>query len=770
MSENLKKVIIIIVFFIIVAGLPLFFILRKKTPSTPKAENTAPPVEQVEAPVNPLESLIDSSRLIGGLPSSDERIEALFLEGDEDHLIEYISFLDFYKEQQDDFDLNIPSYQLPLNVKTEVLNYYDISRKINLDPYLDQLNNEGFALVNNPFDSGNFYDIYAELYQREIPLLITSDFLIYYYQTTLKKVFKDLEEHIFYDNLWAINYFLYNQARERYEESLARIGHVNDRVLEAERLSAAYFAVSLELLKPRPDQINSDNNIANTAFFSPFEVSNYTFVLPDYLKVDVERELDLIKEARQMTKSPVLLYQRNYQDFKVPNEYKFHAKLYNFYLTTKWLSSNFPLYYQGEDCPSCQLDFDDWRISLITATRIAQDIFDSYPIKNKWARIYKTLAFFKGLRGDLTYVHYRDALVSLFGDDYNISEIFADQNPEAINNMRQFRDKVLSYEFSEIEGGLKKDSRNRDKLGVKMLTEFYWPNDYIFSKLSYPQVLAYQGGSPSKSNITSCRLGRSGDNLRCNGFSLDIIALINQDSLLNNEYFLENSNYDQYQSSLDKLKEGLFKSSNLWHYNNYWKTLSLIKNYLTDQYTDLPFTKNLSWPKKELHTAIGAWIDLQLAPDQLKVFLKNHKFLAPDSETNFVNFNYIDPQIALINEQISNTEMIIEMFNLLKISEELRTVAMSLEDLRSNLSRVKEIMVKELQSIPLSVNDLNFINSLALEYRLDQAENKVLKIFGENNRSLSYDLGKPKLVVVITGNDEKRSFAVGPVFSYIERK
>ncbi len=208
----------------------------------------------------------------------------------------------------------------------------------------------------------------------------------------------------------------------------------------------------------------------------------------------------------------------------------------------------------------------------------------------------------------------------------------------------------------------------------------------------------------------------------------------------------------------------------MWHYNNYWKTLSLIKNYLTDQYTDLPFTKNLSWPKKELHTAIGAWIDLQLAPDQLKAFLKNHKFLAPDSETNFVNFNYIDPQIALINEQISNTEMIIEMFNLLKISEELRTVAMSLEDLRSNLSRVKEIMVKELQSIPLSVNDLNFINSLALEYRLDQAENKVLKIFGENNRSLSYDLGKPKLVVVITGNDEKRSFAVGPVFSYIERK
>lgn len=113
----------------------------------------------------------------------------------------------------------------------------------------------------------------------------------------------------------------------------------------------------------------------------------------------------------QSAKSPVLLYQRDYRSFVVPEEYKSNAKLNNFYLNTKWLSSEFPLYYQDKnECPDCELDFDDWRVSMITSSFIAKDIFDSYELKNKWARIYKTLAFFKGLRGELTYVHYRDAL------------------------------------------------------------------------------------------------------------------------------------------------------------------------------------------------------------------------------------------------------------------------------------------------------------------------------------------------------------------------
>ncbi len=772
MNENLKKIIVIFILLIFVIGLPLFFILRKKD-SKPVETNPIIDNNIIEEPKNDLEELIDSSRLIGGLPTSDEKIGVNFNGGEEENsLIEYISFLDFYQKQEDNLDINISDYSLPINVKTEVINYYDISRKINLDNYLDSLNNNGFAVLENSLESTNFYEIYNELYNKQVPILITSDFLIYYYQYTLKKAFKDVEENIFYANLWEINRFLYERAKIRYEDNLANIGNVNDRVLEAQRLSAAYFATALELLKPTINQINTNNDISNTALFSVFEADNYSFSLPDYLKVDVEKEVELIRGAKQNIKSPVLLYERDYTNFVIPSEYRTHAKLNNFYLTTKWLSSNFPLYFKGQDCLDCQLDFDDWRISMITSSFIAQDIFDSYELKNKWARIYKTLAFFKGLRGDLTYVHYRDALVNLFGEEYKISEIFADNNVDSIDNLYKFREKILEYEFLNIEGGFdKNDLSQKNKLGVKMLTDFYWPNDYIFKELSYPYVSAYQGSSVSKSNITSCNINRGPKNVRCNGFSLDIIALVNEDSLINNDYYLENSNYSNYQSSLSKLKNQLSEFPNIWHYNNYWKTLNIIKEYLVNSQDIMPiFAKNPAWQRKELYTSIGAWADSQLPIDNLKIFQKYQSQISYENSSGFISYNYIEPNLSLINEQISNVEMILQMFQLLKITEELRSVSINLEDLRANLVKVKNIMIKELNSEVLSREELNFISLLSLEYKLEEPENKIFKVLGANNRYINYDISKSKLMIIISGDDNQKSFSVGPVFNYIETR
>jgi hypothetical protein len=423
-NSNKKILIIALLVFLLASVVAVFVILRQnKSQESDKAQvdNSV-----VVLPENTeLEGLIDSSRLIGGLPTSDGKIGVTFSGESSNELIEYISFLDFYEKIEDKFTLNGSSYSLPLNVKTDVLNYYDVSRKLNLDASIPALNKNGFAVIENPFASNNFYNIYDELSSRQIPLMLSSDFLVYYYQQTFKKVFKDVEENIFYPNLWEINRFLYEAARQRYENGLRSKGQVNDRVLEAQRLAAAYFATSLELLKPNPAQIDKSNNIGNQAMFTTYEAENYSFVLPDYLKIDVEREVELIKTMNKSAKSPVLLYTRDYQSFLVPEEYRSNAKLNNFYLSTKWLSSEFPLYYQDKnDCPACELDFDDWRVSMITSSFIAKDIFDSYELKNKWARIYKTLAFFKGLRGDLTYVHYRDALSSVFGVDYNIEEIF----------------------------------------------------------------------------------------------------------------------------------------------------------------------------------------------------------------------------------------------------------------------------------------------------------------------------------------------------------
>ncbi len=769
MSDNNKKILIIaLLVFLLASFIAVFVIVRKnKTSPVPVSEVI---IEQPVSENVALEGLIDSSRLIGGLPTSDVKIGIDFDGETNNELIEYISFLDFYEKIEDPNNFNVKSYNLPLNVKTDVLNYYDVSRKINLDKAIDNLNKNGFALIDNPFPSHNFYNIYDELNSRQIPLFLSSDFLLYYYQQSLKKVFKDVEENIFYQNLWEINRFLYEIAKQRYEAGFRSKGQVNDRVLEAQRLAAAYFVTSLELLKPDPSQIDASNNIANKSMFTPYEAESYNFALPDYLKVDVEREVDLIKTMNQSAKSPVLLYERDYRSFAVPEEYRLNAKLNNFYLSTKWLSSEFPLYYKDKNqCPKCELDFDDWRISMITSSYIAKDIFDSYELKNKWARIYKTLAFFKGLRGDLSYVHYRDALSSLFGEDYIIEEVFSDTNLESINNLKKFQNKILEYKFLPIEGAFDRSNlEQRTKIGVRMLSDWYYPNDYLLQELSYPNVSVYLNKNLAKNNITACWEPKSQKRVRCNGFSLDIISLLDEKSLINNDYYKENTAYQGHSEALYFLKTQINKFGKIWHYNNYWKTLSLMKEYLGfNKNKQLSFSKNSDWDIKALNTAIGSWINMQLPLDKLDIYKKNQNYSMATGDKGSFEYNYIEPNLSLINEQLSNVNMITKMFDLLKVSQELRSTRISLGELKDNLERIKDIIIKELNAEALSEDDLQFISLLALEFKAPQNEDKILKI-SNNRKTVNYDISKSKLLLVISESDGKKALTVAPVFSYQE--
>jgi len=775
MSENSKKIIVIMLFFlIIVIAVPLFIYVKKNKVSSTGENQPIQPVqneikESEENKMSGLEESIESSRALGRLPMGEEKIGFDFNKEDESLYIEYVSFPDFYNEIKNDTVSSFEDYKLPLNIKTDVVNYYDLSRRLNIDSSLNNLNSTGFALLDNQLTSKNFYDVYEELYSKKIPLFITSDFLIYYHQQAMKKIFKDIEQNIFYKNLWDINYVLFEKAKKRYEQRLSETGNINDRVLEAERLAAAYFATSLELLKPKEGQIAQNGDLSNPNLFGFLEKDIYYFEVPSYLKVDVSKEVELITAKNAKAKSPVLLYERDYKDFFIPGEYSSNAKLNNFYLATKWLSSTFPLHYKGDDCPDCYLDFDDWRISMISSAFIANDIFSSHDLKNDWARIYKTLAFFKGLRGDLTYVYYRDALAECFGENYDISEVFSDKNPESVNNLYKFQAKVLEYDFLKIEGSFdKNDSDDKPKLGVKMLSDFYWPNDFIFNELSYPNVSKYQGEQPLKSNVTSCRVNN--EFVRCSGFSLDIVSLIFNRNLDNNVYYQENSKYDNYKEQLNDLRSQISKFPNIWHYNNYWQGLKITKNYLESDKNRLPiYYKNSSWELKDLHTAVGSWVNLQLPVENLKVHQKYQRGISSSSDLDFIKYNYIEPNLDLLNEQLASTLMVYEMFSLLKITEELRSVFMDLEDMKEKLERVKEIMIKETKGEELSLEDLSFISVFAREYKTEKIEPRILSIASKNGKKVSYDISNPKLATVIFRRSGQNYMAVGPVFSYIEK-
>ena len=379
--------------------------------------------------------------------------------------LEKFSFSGFYQEPAPMPEFKFNDYKLPLNVKIDVLNYYDVSRKLNLDDGLSSLNANGFALLDNPSqkDISSYYGAYSWLSDKEIPLLITSDFLLHYHQNVTKQVFKDIEENIFYDNLWRISRSLYESSKNRYEARLAKIGNVNDSVLEGERLATAYFAVALKLLEPSTSQIDTTGKDGTK--FTNTEASNLYFTILPYLQSDAGEEINLIKEARDTKKSPVFLYPRNYSDFVVPAEYRGTEKLYNFYLASTWLNSVFPLVVKDKACPTCLLDKEDARLSLVASTFITKDFSSDQELKNRWALVYKLVSYSKGLRDDLNYRNYDDTMKILFGDNYDPEIIFAENNPDLNKNVDKLRGALLAIQFNDFQGALDKN-KDKPRLGV----------------------------------------------------------------------------------------------------------------------------------------------------------------------------------------------------------------------------------------------------------------------------------------------------------------
>jgi hypothetical protein len=688
-----------------------------------------------------------------------------------DLAVEYLSFTEFYKKPANDLEVNISDYTLPINIKLDGMNYYDLSRKLNLEPGIASLNSRGFTLIDNPWqnEASDFYSIYDRLEEKQIPFLITADFIAYYYQNMTKKVFKDIEANIFYDNLWLINKELYILAKNRYETRLASIGEINDSILEGQRLEMAFFAVSLELLKPTLDQISSNSAIDSTTKFNEADVEKFHLIVPPYLKEDVDKEVALIRAGKVSAKSPNLLYQRNYNEFVVPKEYKVDAKLNNFYLASRWLNSVFPLEYRNEKCADCLLDKEDWRLSMIAASFISTDFSSRPDLKNRWARIYKLMAFFRGLREEIDYVDYRDALVRIFGENYNIENLFDDKNKEAKNNLDSLRDELLKGDYSAIRGAIDKTNpANKKLIGFKMLTESYWPNEYLFKNLTSPLVGSYQGTSSKLSDITYCDIRKV--ITRCNGFSLDIANMIQP--MAGNTIFDRNTQYVNYKTQSAKLVDQ-FNHDALWHTSNYWSTLSLMEAILNSDAKKLPaFADSDEWRQKNLKTAVSAWINLQLP---LEKFSLTPVFKG-QSLSNFSRYNenvYVEPSLPMINELIATNDMLAQMFTALRLNDELNLTAQSVQAIDTDLKILRDIMIKELTSEPLNEKDGEAIADFARKFSIDKKEesSKILIIPSPVTKSvLKENVGRLKLLILVHQSAGNKVISVGPVWDYQETR
>ncbi|MEA3398342.1 MAG: DUF3160 domain-containing protein [Patescibacteria group bacterium] len=686
---------------------------------------------------------------------------------------EDLTFGHFYEEWRDDFKPRPSSYELPISIKDDVANYYDVSRKYDLDSHIVDLNNNGFAISKNisQKESNNFFDFYRALLEKDIPIVITSDFLIYYYHNNLKEVFKEIEKNVFYDNIWDISQKLYSIALVKYRGKYDEVGLSNDPVLEAYRMELAYFAVALNLMQPKEKQINREAKFSNDSKFAVQEADNYYFDMPDFLTNDVSREVELILAASAKSqKSPVFLYERNYSDFIVPAQYSKSAKLTNFYLTLKWFNSLFPMYGENDECLDCLLDEHDWLINFIAACNIAKDMADNQDIKNQWAVVYKFISFFSGLKSDLTYLHYGDVLAKLFGENYQIEDIFSNENEnreQAINNIVS---ELKKYSFLGIEGGDARGSEtSKPFIGMRMLQRLYRPNDYIFNKLT-GNNMHYQSGSINRDlNITSCVSAEDKKTrYRCSGFSGDILNLIYD---LNNEsqYFWENIKYSGYDRRIAELKSEVEKFDKFtWNSNFYWTTLDIGRSLLAHNDHELPvYMRSNEWNfSKNINTLFGAWANIYLPGDDLAIYSEQKDInLGAYSECNLNN--YIEPNFALVEELIVKNNMLIKIISSLNISEGSNAAEIQLKELNVKLFSALAIIKKELKNKIISKEDCQFISDLASYYMIGDEGKKSFQIHFPK-KDITENIAGTKVLSLVYSLEDKKIMALGPVFNYSE--
>ena len=682
---------------------------------------------------------------------------------------EDINFGHFYKKEESDFKPSIAGFDLPINIKADLTNYYDLSRKINLDPYIGDLNQYAFAIMSNTAANvDNFFDMNRYLAAKGIPVLVTSDFIFYVFQNTCKQVFKEIEKNAFFENVWDLNTQLYNISLTRYKQRLGEVGLLNDPILEGERLEVAFFAVALKLLMPTEKQINYKINFTDAAKFDPQEVDRYNFNIPEYLRESVEAEVALIKGAKSQAKSPITLYERNYKDFQVPDNYSKNAKLNNFYLALKWLNTLFPLYARDAGCEDCLLDHDDEIINFVAASLIVEDLSENQELKNQWAIIYKFISYFSGLRQDLTYLHYHDALVDLFGEEYSIEDIFSPANASRQEDIKNLQDKIVNYNFTGMEGVISRsDPKFKPRLGMRLLQETYWPNDYIFGELTGADLKVKNLDQP-KNVITRC--GKQAEAYRCKGIGRDIINLLYP--IHDDEYFTVNTDYLNYGQRVGNLRGQLADFDVFtWNNNIYWTSLDILKSLLYYERADSPvFARSVQWQvEKNLNTALGAWANLHLAEDNYSnYFEQQDSKLGAYADCNI--YNYVEPNINFIAELSAKSNMLIGILGALKVTEKTNAASAQLKDMNNKLDSLKAIMRKELAGKEINKEDCRFINDFISCYAVINKADKEFSVkFGDNKLRTTESIKGIKLVAVVNRHNDKKIIAIGPIFNYQEK-
>ncbi len=521
------------------------------------------------------------------------------------------AFLEYFQPVERDIDLQMPAYELPLDLDT-VTNLANVQQLyLSVEADKEMLIANGFVVV----EGGKVDDItapYERLRDAGIPIYVTADTVLHLFHIQFDETLKDIEERVFYPDIVAVTQAMLASSQADYEAAtgLAK---------EAAKRNVAYFAAAMKQFDP-------------------------DFTPPDHVEDWVEWECEQIEKHDGL---PVYDIARKKSLFRVPEDYS-QYKPRGHYTRSEILKKYFRgmMWYGrmtflmkghekfGQFLPPAKAltDRETAKIQTMQGAMIAArcgevTLPDDRTVAEVWDRIYSVTAFYAGLADDLTLYEYREAMREVFGSSLATTDL-ADE--ESFNRLLLELTKLrkpgifsgtggAGLDPEEVEGPISVDELDTildATQGFRFVGQRYIPDSYILGQLVSPAVGRVERRLPESFTTVFISDPRMPDGVyTIRGFprGLDVLAVLGSERAEQHIVDANDHAYPLYADQLTKLREefGDLEETD-WNRNLYWSWLYCLKTlaeprgegYQTYQQSD-------AWTDRQLNSALASWAALR---------------------------------------------------------------------------------------------------------------------------------------------------------------
>ncbi len=655
-------------------------------------------------------------------------------------------FASFYERENVSVVPSAPQYNLPLDLES-VTNYTQMELRFGLsDAQASALSANGFVVI--PFGLENdVVEVYKDLRDGDIPIFIASDSLLHLYHIQFDEILKTIEENEFFDHLEAMTEAMLEDSSDQYDS-------LSGDLKEASERNVAYFAVARKLLDPGAD-------------------------IPSFVEDEVAAELGLIDQHSGFDVSPIFGYNEDYSQYVPRGHYTRSETLERYFKTMMWYGRIAFLLRGDPDTVSEEnSDIQTMQASLI-ASSMDRVVVDGTTVDNLWDRIYGVTAFFVGLADDLTPYEYENAILEVFGEEFDPRDLGQENNllnlKAVLANMRSpkiYGGTGQIYVYPPVTREELREVLDKSK-GMRFMGQRYVPDSYMFQRLVFPSVVDYTGeGRPFTWTVTA--IGRE-----TRGFprGLDVMAVFGSDRALEILEEEGDTEYENYYEQLNNLR-GEFAALNEaeWNRNLYWSWLYTLKALLAEcgeGYST--FMQTQAWQDKQLNTALASWAELR----HDTILYAKQSYTPVELGPSPTPPGYVEPVPEFYARALSLTRMTTQGLTEMGVLDQ--TSRGRLLHLENILSRLIELSEKELENMGLSEDDYSFIRNFGeeLELAVTGVESRTMSttivadVHTDSNSEnvVEEGVGYVDLILVAYKTpDGQVTLAAGPTLSHYEFK